>query len=224
MGWTTGLCDGQWHHVAVTFPAGGSLVRDVKIFVDGHEDTGFYSNGDTQTVNTGTDYACEIGAFTGGTPSVFNGQIDDVRVYDRALTDAEILAIASEAIPTYYEWTEPTLVAELNTFDPAMAPHLSDDGLTMYFTRANPNSLVEAYRDNPYGPFISERILTELGTAESAWVSSDQLRMYFNDGTYPGERVIWYAERSNIGEPWTKVRSLATGVTKKSGANIMGMV
>ena len=87
----TGLVDGQWHHVAVTFPDGGTI-GDVKIYIDGNVDAGIY-NGSTQTVNTGSDYAVEIGMAEGGTIYPFNGQIDDVRVHDRELPAADILAL-----------------------------------------------------------------------------------------------------------------------------------
>ncbi len=93
---TTGLIDGQWHHVAVTFPAGGTHIQDVKIYLDGYEDATWYTNGDTQTVNTSTDNTFEIGMANGGTILPFNGNIDDVRVYDRELTDAEIVAMQDE--------------------------------------------------------------------------------------------------------------------------------
>ncbi|HEG42557.1 MAG TPA: LamG domain-containing protein [Phycisphaerales bacterium] len=95
-GATTGLYDGQWHHIAVTFPDGGTHIQDVKIYVDGYEDSTWYTNGDTQTVNTFADNAFEIGMANGGTIAPFDGNIDDVRVYDRALTDTEILAMQDE--------------------------------------------------------------------------------------------------------------------------------
>jgi hypothetical protein len=106
---TTGLMDGQWHHVAVTFPAGGTLIRDIRIYVDGYEDTGFYTNGDTQAVNTSTENAFEIGMANGGTIYPFNGQIDDVRVYDRELTDAEILVLYTNSLVSHWPFDSDAL-------------------------------------------------------------------------------------------------------------------
>ena len=97
---TTNLWDGQWHHVAVTFPPDGTHTRDIKIYLDGYEDATWYVNGDTQTINTSTLFAFEIGHGNGGANRPFNGLIDDVRVYDRALSGDEILALASEGTIT----------------------------------------------------------------------------------------------------------------------------
>ena len=111
-------------------------------------------------------------------------------------------------------WSEPVLIPELN--DPAInqqayAPHLSADGLTMYFNRniASSFRLWEAYRDTPDGPFVAERQITELYKGEKLyypWVSADGLRMYY--GRYEpsrGSYVLRVAKRDSADDIWQDV-------------------
>ena len=72
----------EWHHVAVTFDEG-----DVKLYVDGSLEAG----GSAPSPLAGNSLSLRIGADSDG-QSLFYGLIDDARVYNRALTEAEILA------------------------------------------------------------------------------------------------------------------------------------
>jgi hypothetical protein len=72
----------EWHHVAVTFDEG-----DVKLYVDGSIE----GEGIAPSPLAGNNLPLRIGADSDG-QSLFHGLIDDVRVYNMALTEAEILA------------------------------------------------------------------------------------------------------------------------------------
>ena len=72
----------EWHHVAVTFDEG-----DVKLYVDGSIE----AEGSAPSPLAGNSLPLRIGADSDG-QSLFYGLIDDARVYNRALTEAEILA------------------------------------------------------------------------------------------------------------------------------------
>jgi len=72
----------EWHHVAVTFDEG-----DVKLYVDGSIE----GEGSAPSPLAGNSLPLRIGADSEG-QSLFHGLIDDARVYNRALTEAEILA------------------------------------------------------------------------------------------------------------------------------------
>ena len=72
----------EWHHVAVTFDDG-----DVRLYVDGSIEGG----GSAPSPLAGNSLPLRIGADSDG-QSLFHGLIDDARVYNHALTDAEILA------------------------------------------------------------------------------------------------------------------------------------
>ena len=83
---------GSWYHVAMTYD-GSSAASGVKIYVDGLEKalTIFYDNLSQSIANTSTP---RIGGDQSRTPDYFDGTIDDVRVYNRVLSDAEIKIIA----------------------------------------------------------------------------------------------------------------------------------
>ena len=90
---STVVSDGQWHHVAAVLEDGSSNVNQVKFYVDGVLDT--QSASLSRTVNTasnGVDVHIGKEAFSS---RYFPGSMDDVRIYDVALSAAEVSALAS---------------------------------------------------------------------------------------------------------------------------------
>jgi nanoRNase/pAp phosphatase (c-di-AMP/oligoRNAs hydrolase) len=82
---TTAVNDGLWHNVVVVKATGVST----KFYIDGSYKS---DGGSNNTGNLTNSYQFYIGggnAYAG----VFSGLIDDVRVYNRALSAAEIAAI-----------------------------------------------------------------------------------------------------------------------------------
>ena len=92
----TDLRDNNWHHVAAVLADDGSPNNsEVKLYVDGVEET--YSSVTGQPINTASHSNVTIGAsyIHDGTVVVpFNGLIDDVRIYDLALSGSEIVTLA----------------------------------------------------------------------------------------------------------------------------------
>ena len=80
----TRLSTGQWYHIAYT---SDSSTNSSKVYLNGVEDTEFAANANTET-GSGMGIAYHNG------DTCFNGIIDDVRVYDRALTADEISQLA----------------------------------------------------------------------------------------------------------------------------------
>ncbi len=76
--------DGDWHHLAVTYD---SVAERLITYVDGDEDTSIACTG---LLNVWDGYQFAIGYVLSGTHGYFNGLIDDARVYDHALSPAEI--------------------------------------------------------------------------------------------------------------------------------------
>jgi hypothetical protein len=77
---------GQWTHLAVTFDG-----TTAKVYVNGVVvDEGSFSFGND------TEAPMQIGAATGGGGNPFNGALDEVRIYDIALSEAEILQLAGK--------------------------------------------------------------------------------------------------------------------------------
>jgi len=91
--------DGQWHHVAAVFSDGGSLdISEIQLYIDGVLETSPYVSNSRQ-IQTSALESVLIGARldTDGVSYVqfFQGLIDDVRIYERALSDVEISSINS---------------------------------------------------------------------------------------------------------------------------------
>jgi hypothetical protein len=89
---TTLLTDGNWHHVAVVLENDGSPdISEVRLYVDGVLET----TGGTvpRLLNTGSSVDVRIGVHY-SLLRYFNGLIDEVRIYNRPLTDAEIAVLA----------------------------------------------------------------------------------------------------------------------------------
>jgi hypothetical protein len=90
---TTVLTDGDWHHVAAVFENDGTPTLDeVKLYVDGTEEA---VPGIATVINTILDNDVMIGVFS-DSAKYFEGSIDEVRIYSRALTEDEIQVLAGE--------------------------------------------------------------------------------------------------------------------------------
>jgi hypothetical protein len=86
------IFDGEWHHIAVVFGEEGSAdISDASLYIDGAEQV--ISRTSSCTVQTGASYNVKVGQYAGG--AYFEGLIDDVRIYDRALSAEEIAELAN---------------------------------------------------------------------------------------------------------------------------------
>ncbi len=89
------VTDDTWHHIALVFD--GSLTGDsnrLKMYVDGTQITSLTAGGGAipSTVPTPGSVNCHIGS-ADGIGRYFYGGIDDVRIYNRALSGAEITTV-----------------------------------------------------------------------------------------------------------------------------------
>ncbi|MCP5303552.1 MAG: tandem-95 repeat protein [Pseudomonadales bacterium] len=95
---TVALNDGAWHHIALTTNGSGN-----QLYVDGIALTGSavsYTNGNASSTQFFSNLlnvsGLQIGAYDNGLiGGEFTGLIDDVRVYDHALTTGEITTLAT---------------------------------------------------------------------------------------------------------------------------------
>jgi hypothetical protein len=96
----TPMDDGQWHHVAVTHEAGAGI-HDVQFYVDGVAEEGLSGQGSSNAViDTGTDSPVILGSsFQNIATYGFDGAMDDVRIYDYALSALEIEDLVLGTIP-----------------------------------------------------------------------------------------------------------------------------
>ena len=87
----TVLTDNQWHHIAVALANDGSPeVSEIQLYVDGRLEA--IDTVLTHPINTAATQDVRIGAYA-TSPRYFQGLIDDIWLFDKALTDAEIGAI-----------------------------------------------------------------------------------------------------------------------------------
>jgi len=77
---------GQWHHIVVTYNgSGATTAANFSIYDNGISLS--TSDGGSFTGDTGTS---RIGVLSNGTSWPWNGKIDEVRIYNRVLSDAEV--------------------------------------------------------------------------------------------------------------------------------------
>jgi hypothetical protein len=89
----TAVTDGGWHHVAATIKENATnSSSDVRIYVDGQDNT--LESTDSDAFNLVADWDVTIGYRPSQSDRFFMGQIDDVRIYDRALPQEEIAWLA----------------------------------------------------------------------------------------------------------------------------------
>jgi len=78
--------DGNWHFLVITRNSSNNIFS---MYIDGNIEATMTDEG--RNLNSGMDTSLEIGIWAkesyGG---VFNGNIDDIRIYNRALSESEI--------------------------------------------------------------------------------------------------------------------------------------
>jgi len=92
------LADGQWHHVAFTFD---DAANSQTLYIDGVAAANGNFTESIDYANTGFSNS-RIGAHAndGSTVFDFNGMIDEARIYNRALSEAEIAALSADKTTT----------------------------------------------------------------------------------------------------------------------------
>jgi len=108
--------DGQWHHVAGVFDNGL-----MTIYIDGAPDVSATGG---NTFGTGTERygfiasQSEATVFDGdrsGSPGYFNGSLDDVRIYDKALTQADITQVMRGDLLSAWDLQPPSGIYDVET-------------------------------------------------------------------------------------------------------------
>lgn len=83
------VSDGEWHHVAGTYD---SFIGKLMVYVDGNYDS---SSNYTSPITYSPEPRNVIGGIGGSNPTYFNGKIDELRIYSRALSLDEIKLLYS---------------------------------------------------------------------------------------------------------------------------------
>ena len=145
--WRTDLgtfTDAVWHHVAVVFD-GSSLANEPQIYINGtNQNLTKVSNGSgSQVSNTGTGYIGNRATLDRS----FDGRIDEVRIYNRPLTEAEIQLLAYTSISNLAPLVNagPDRIAGTSSLV-SLAGSASDDG------KPNPPGALTANWSKEAGP------------------------------------------------------------------------
>ena len=91
------VSDGQWHHVAMVVAEGANLEPPAtQLYVDGQKDTEGEDTVNAQNIwNITAEADVGIGVRASHLNRFFNGMIDDARIYDYALSETEVVALAA---------------------------------------------------------------------------------------------------------------------------------
>lgn len=95
---TTGITpnDGQWHHVLATYD-GTSNANGIKLYIDGG--TPFTGTASSTGIFSAVGSETTIGALTGGGSWQFEGNIDEVAVFDVELSASDVTTIYNGGVP-----------------------------------------------------------------------------------------------------------------------------
>ena len=92
--------DNEWHHVALVVTEGANLRPETtQLYVDGLEDSTF--SGADVTYKLVAEHDVRIGMSGPQDGRYFPGSLDEVRIYDRALSAAEIAGLAGRTAPIH---------------------------------------------------------------------------------------------------------------------------
>jgi len=94
----TVMNDGTWHHVAITVQANATVsYPEATLWLDGLDDT--RPTTDPDPYNIVADLDVRIGSRPAADDRLFMGEIDELYIYDRALSQAEIAYLAGRTQP-----------------------------------------------------------------------------------------------------------------------------
>ncbi|HHA19347.1 MAG TPA: hypothetical protein ENK70_06545, partial [Methylophaga sp.] len=157
-----------WHHVAAVIKD----KDDVKIYIDGQQ-AGVTFSGDAEILWYPTDPAIDsyIGKVEAFTTQILKGKIDEVQVFDKALTDAQIYAL--------YKSTSGNLI----DYDAAGNLVSDKDGYLYTYDYENRITRVEKGDGDDTPTVVAEFVYDALGRriAKTDSIASTTRYYYYND-------------------------------------------
>ncbi|MBC8469497.1 MAG: hypothetical protein H8D56_08495 [Planctomycetes bacterium] len=189
---TTDLVDGEWHHVAAVLEDDGSPdISEIKLYVDGKLDP-IDPTGTPREMNTSSGGEFRIGYDLNNTGRTFDGMIDDVRIYDRALSADDIQALMDNPGGTVTQ---------------ALAPSPADGAIidsTWYNLTWTPGDLATSHQ-----VYIADNFVDVDSGAEGTFQGNQATTIFtlgfpgfaFPDGLVPGTTYYWRIDEINDAEP-----------------------
>src|SRR3989344_5253607 len=120
---TAGLHDSRWHYVVIAHA--DSTASNTNVYIDGVLKSKTVNSDSGADLNSSTNL--QIGARDGAN-RLFNGSLDDVRIYNRALTQAEITALYTATKGEKVSTTNTSSTANGNALSNGLVGHWTFDG------------------------------------------------------------------------------------------------
>ncbi len=157
----TSIDDGAWHYVTGRYDG-----TNLSIWVDGNLENSRAVSGLTLS---SSNSSVELGGHCNGHPYPFKGTLDDVRIYDRALTPAEILGdmatpVGNGTVPPPVDTSAPSTPAGLS------ASGVTTSQVTLAWQASTDNVGVagyRVYRDGSLAGTVSSTSFTASGLASN---------------------------------------------------------
>ena len=185
---TTVLTDGEWHHVAAVLESPGSpTVEDVKMYIDGVQEA--ISNVNPVGIDTVGGRNVWIG--DGHHDRPFPSVIDDVRLYNHAMTQAEILA-AMEGSEGYPYALGP---------EPADGALLEDTWVNLSWSPGDFAVSHDVYMGDNFDDVDTGAEGTFIDNQAGTFIVVGFPGFPFPDGLVPGTTYYWRIDEVNDAEP-----------------------
>ncbi len=230
--------DGQWHHVAMTLPSGGSNgLNDITFYVDGVAET--FSATSTAPLNTTTTNEVHIGRDFQDFNRDFNGSIDDLGIWNRELTADEIANIYNTAIGqghSFQEHDHATVTIDVTYVNQPTTASPLDQDVTIQPGVVETLAIADIVVSDADATRVQSRILADGGAAPTFDLSNgttftagtqNQANGYSFDLTFtpdaadiaPGTtRVLWEIGGTSNGSGVYMVDGIPHFVAKMGGA------
>lgn len=190
---STGVAfDGTWHHILYTQrEAGGAMVA--RLYIDGVEDDVVLGPVRPLTMNT-----TAIGGILRATPSAwFTGLIDDVIVWDRALSPAEAQLLATSAMPTPPPNLQPL---KINSFKSDLPQVVQGDSVTLRWDVSK--TAAEIVIDNGVGD-VTSRTVAGVGSIDVTPTATTTYTLTIKRGTDQLSAKVTVYVLTGVAQNWS---------------------
>jgi len=189
---TTDLVDGEWHHVAAVLEDDGSPdVSEIKLYVDGNLDP-IMEGGTPRQMNTSSGGEFRIGYDLNNTGRTFDGMIDDVRIYDRALSADDIQELIDNPGGTVTQALAPS---------PGDGSIIESTWINLIWTPGDLATSHQLYMADNFDDVDSGAESAFQGNQTAAIATLGFPGFPFPDGLVPGATYYWRIDEVNDAEP-----------------------
>jgi len=189
----TVVTDSMWHHVAVVMHDDGSPTsEEMHVYLDGVEETYSQTNAGV-AINTGSDADVRVGnGVREDQNGFFSGLIDDVRIFDHALTEDEILFAMQGGGGGYPYALGP---------DPADGTLIEDTWANLSWSPGDSALSHDVYIGDNFDDVDSGAEGTFVGNQDGTFIVVGFPGFPFPDGLVPGTTYYWRIDEVNDAEP-----------------------